>query len=279
MSNTTTIVRGWKVTRRDGAVLAFTDCDIDLTVGGLTYSAAAALAPSDAAASLGLAVDDQEIQGALSSAAISEADLARGLYDGAAVAVIEIDWTTSEQLAIIGTYYIGEVVRTESTFSAELRSVVGVLAQARGTYITAACAAELGDARCGFDVSGLIRSGAITSTNGESQFLVSGLENEPSGLYSGGGIVWTSGANVGQSPEVRLQDGETLGLWSDPLFPVEVGDTFDIVPGCDKSFQTCLDVFNNGSAFRGFPTVAGQDAFKYAVTGEGGLDGLSPNEF
>lgn len=279
MSNTTTLVRGWKLTRRDNVVLAFTDCDIDLTVGGVTYLASAALTPSEAAASLGLNVDDQEIQGALSSDAISESDLAIGLYDGAAVEVIEIDWETQTKTATIGAYYIGEVMRTESAFSAELRSGVGVLSQTRGRYLTAACDAELGDSRCGKNISSFIKSGAVTSITGDSQFLVAGLENETSGLYSKGTVVWTSGANVGQSPEVRNHNGESLGLWHSPLFPVQIGDAFEIAPGCDKSFQTCRGVFNNGNGFRGFPTIAGQDAFRYAVTGEGGLDGKSYNSF
>lgn len=152
MSNTTTFAQGWVLTRLDLTVLAFTDHDEDLTVDGVTYEAASALTPSEAASSLGLGVNDQEVQGGLTSDRISEDDLAAGIYDGATVEVIEIDWSTSTQTTLIGRYYLGEVARTQAAFSAELRSRAGILAQKRGRSCLNVCDAALGDgadaARC-----------------------------------------------------------------------------------------------------------------------------------
>lgn len=279
MSNTTTIVRGWKLTRRDGAVLAFTDCDTDLTVEGVTYEASAALTPSEAVSSLGLAVDEQEVQGGVSSDAISESDLASGLYDGATVEVIEIDWSTETRTATVGAYYLGEVSRTESSFAAELRSEAGILAQRRGRYVMAVCDAELGDARCGVNVSALTVSGAITHKTGDSDFLVSGIPDGSEMTYTSGTLVWKSGANLGQVQEVRAHRGHSVSLWRPPLFEVQVGDTFDLVPGCDKSFATCRARYSNGPNFRGFPSVVGEEVFSYALPGDSGLDGGSRNAF
>lgn len=279
MSNTTTIVRGWKLTRRDGAVLAFTDCDTDLTVDGVTYEASAALTPSEAVSSLGMAVDEQEVQGGVSSDAISEADLAAGVYDGATVEVIEIDWSTSTRHATVGAYYLGQVSRTESAFAAELRSEAGILAQKRGRYVMGVCDAELGDARCGVNTAALAAAGAITHKTGDADFLVSGLPDGSEMTYTAGTLIWTSGANLGQSQEVRAHRGHSVSLWRPPLFEVATGDTFDILPGCDKSFTTCQNRYSNGPNFRGFPAVVGEEAFSYAVPGEGGLDGGSRNGF
>jgi uncharacterized phage protein (TIGR02218 family) len=279
MSNTTTIVRGWKLTRRDAVVLAFTDCDVDLVVGGVTYLASSALTPSEAVSSLGLAVDDQEVQGAISSAAISENDLAAGVYDGAAVEVLEIDWTTSTVHALVGSYYLGEVSRTEATFSAELRSEAGNLAQKRGRYLIAVCDAELGDGRCQVNLSGLSGAGTVAQVTGDTEFTTAGLEALSTGLFAGGTLVWTSGENLGQVQEVRAYSAPALGLWRPPLFEISAGDAFTLAPGCDKSFRTCLDRYSNGDNFRGFPAVVGDAAFAYATTGQGGLDGGATNEF
>ncbi|WP_170561403.1 DUF2163 domain-containing protein [Ruegeria atlantica] len=279
MSNTTTIVRGWKLTRVDAQVLAFTDCDVDLTVDGVTYLASSALTPSEAVSSLGLAVDEQEVQGGLSSDAITEKDLASGLYDGAAVQVIEIDWNTETLHAVVGNYYLGEVSRSEVAFSAELRSQAGILAQKRGRYVTPICDADLGDARCKVNVAALKKTGAVTHKSGEADFQVSGLSVGVDESFAGGTLVWTSGANLGQTQEVRAHRGSTVGLWRAPLFDAQVGDTFDILPGCDKSFGTCRARFNNGNNFRGFPAVVGEEAFSYANQGEAGLDGGSRNVF
>lgn len=277
MSNTTTVVRGWKLTRTDGLVLGFTDCDVDLVVDGVTYSASAALTPSEAVSSLGLAVDEQEVQGGVSSSAISESDLAAGIYDGASVEVIEIDWNTSTRHATVGAYYLGQVTRSESTFAAELRSEAGILAQTRGRYLLDTCDAELGDARCGVDTSALSGAGTVRVVTGDADFLVDGLDGYALGTFGGGRLVWTSGANLGQAHDVRAAAEDGLGLWRAPLYPVATGDAFDILPGCDKAFGTCNDRFGNAANFRGFPFVVGDEAFSYATTGDPALDGGSRN--
>lgn len=277
MSNTTTISRGWKLTRQDGQVLAFTDCDVDLVVEGVTYRAAHALTASEATQALGTAVDDMEVEGGLSSEAITESDLTAGLYDGAQVEVLEIDWTTETRHATVGDYYLGEVSRTPGAFAAELRSEAGRLAQKRGRYITATCDAELGDARCGVVTTGLSASGAVSTVTGTADFLVSGLEAHGAGEFISGTLVWTSGANLGQTQEVRAQGDNFVGLWRAPLFDVAPGDTFDILPGCPKTFAACRDRFSNAANFRGFPHVAGEAVLEYAIPGEAGLDGGSRN--
>ena len=276
MSNTTTVVRGWKLTRTDAVVLAFTDCDVPLTVEGVTYEASAALTPSEAVSSLGLAVDEQEVDGGLTSDAISEADLAAGIYDGATVEVLEIDWTTSTRVNTVGIYHLGEVSRTQSAFTAELRSGSGLLANQRGRYMTAGCDAELGDSRCGVNTAGMTGTGAISIVTGPSEFLVTGLDGTDHDFASGT-LVWTSGANLGQSPEIRSHNGSLVGLWRAPLYDVAPGDTFEVIPGCDKSFETCRDRFSNQANHRGFPFVVGEEIYTYGQAGADGQDGGSRN--
>ena len=40
---------------------------------------------------------------------------------------------------------------------------------------------------------------------------------------------------------------------------VAVGDTYSLRPGCDKTFATCKDRYNNVKNFRGEPNVPGSD--------------------
>ena len=277
MSNTTTLVGGWKLTRADGRLMGFTDCDVDLTVDGVTYEAAAALSPSEAVTSLGLAVDEQEVQGGLNSDAIFEEELARGIFDGARVEVLEIDWSTQTRHATVGHYYLSEVARTEGSFTAELLSEAGNLAQTRGRFLTSTCDAELGDSRCGFDTAALHLSGTVGAPIGAADFGAVGLPSGTDKTNSGGVLVWTSGANLGQRHDLRTQRGRNLGLWRAPLEVISAGDGFDLWPGCDKSIATCHARFGNGDNFRGFPTIVGEEAFTYAVPGESGHDGASRN--
>ena len=70
----------WKVTRNDGLVQGFTDHDNALTFGGVTYEASSGFTATQFASSTGLAVDNLEVEGALSSDTINEDDLAGGHY-------------------------------------------------------------------------------------------------------------------------------------------------------------------------------------------------------
>jgi uncharacterized phage protein (TIGR02218 family) len=43
-------------------------------------------------------------------------------------------------------------------------------------------------------------------------------------------------------------------------YAIQVGNSFQIVAGCDKTHQTCISKFNNIINFRGEPFVPGTDA-------------------
>ena len=58
----------WKLTRTDGVVQGFTDHDNPLSFDSVTYIAYAGFTATQVAQSLGLAVDNLEVEGALSDA-------------------------------------------------------------------------------------------------------------------------------------------------------------------------------------------------------------------
>ena len=79
-----------------------------------------------------------------------------------------------------------------------------------------------------------------------------------------GRLTWTSGAHDGLTELIRSHrrgaDAHRLVFQSDGRPPPEVGDTFSIVAGCDKTFSTCKAKFDNHENFRGFPHLPGNDA-------------------
>ena len=77
-TGTTTVCRAWAVTRTDGLVLGFTDHDRALQFEGITFKADSGLTGKALLQSSGLSVDNTEAMGALSDAAISEADILAG---------------------------------------------------------------------------------------------------------------------------------------------------------------------------------------------------------
>jgi uncharacterized phage protein (TIGR02218 family) len=281
-SGVTTLCRCWVVTRRDGVVQGFTDHDEDVVLAGVTCRAGSGLAGSEAAEQLGLAVAGSEISGALDDDELSEADLAAGRYDGAAVEAYVADWSEPTLYVLMSKGALGEVRREGIAFTAELRSLAHRLAEDSGRLYTATCSADLGDARCTIDLTDAAfqGSGTVSALDGSSTFRASGLDAFADGWFTAGKLTFASGANNGLAIEVKMHRVETGGvhieLWQQMPEPIADGDTFTVTAGCDKRFATCRDRFANALNFRGFPQIPGNDfVVSYPVPGEPGNDGTS----
>ena len=266
----TTLCRCWRLVRRDGTVMGFTDHDRDLVFGppdfaAATFAAGTGLEPAEAGAELGFATGGGDVSGALSSAGITEADLVAGAYDDARVETWLVNWAAPAERMRLGVATIGEVRRADRAFVAELRDPLHRFDEPRGLVYRRACSADLGDARCrvdlaapayGADATVAAAAGGLTLTSG-------GLGAFASGWFDGGRLVWTGGANGGGAVEVkshRLDAGVArLDLWQRMPAAIAAGDTFRVTAGCDKQLATCTAKFANTANFRGFPHMPGND--------------------
>lgn len=80
-----------------------------------------------------------------------------------------------------------------------------------------------------------------------------------SGYFDNGVITFTSGNNNGLQMEVRSYVPGQLTLFQPMPYLCQVGDTYSLHAGCDKTNNTCKTRFNNIVNFRGFPFLGGQD--------------------
>lgn len=257
----TTLATCWRVRRTDGAVLGFTDHDRDLVYGGVTHAAATGFAASEAVARADLSVGGLEIDGALTSDAVTEADIAAGLYDGAEVEIDLVDWSAPSRRLRLRNAVVGEITRLDGAFRAEIRSAAHALDAMRGRVFQHRCDADLGDARCGV-VPGNHPAVVVTVAD-RRRLAVSGLAGFREGRLDRGLVRFTSGACAGRSSEIRVHRIDAgvveLDLWRAMTDPIEPGDTLTVSEGCDKLFETCRGRFDNAAAFRGFPHIPGND--------------------
>lgn len=272
----------WKVTRNDGLVQGFTDHDNVLTFGGVTYEASSGFTATQFAASTGLAVDNLEVEGALSSDSINEDDLAAGHYDNAKVEVYWVNWSNVAQRHIVSRGFIGEVKRTGVMFQAELRGLSNALQQKTGRKYQRYCNAVVGDARCGINLANAAYrgSGAVDIASSSRTFTVTGLGGFSDDWFTAGVVNWLTGANAGQSMEVKLHNfingTVSIELWQAMPFEIETGDTFTVTVGCKQDAATCNSKFNNIANFRGFNLIPGPDMLLfYPKQGDDDLDGGS----
>ncbi|MEZ5954292.1 MAG: DUF2163 domain-containing protein [Hyphomonas sp.] len=154
-SGATTTCLCWRLTRKDGAVLASTEHDAPLVVDGVSYQPGGALSAGAFSQSAGLKPGQAAAGGVLADDGITEADLSAGLWDGARVDVLRVDWQRPDLFAAVWSGRLSEVSRGPGGFQAELVSLKADIERPVGRVYARACDAVLGDARCGVDIAAL----------------------------------------------------------------------------------------------------------------------------
>ena len=263
----------WRVERADGVVIAGTEHDQDITISGAgspanplagTYVAAAAITGSDVRSTSDMSVDNMEVSGAINNGDLqlvdlSAADIEAGLFDRASVIMFLVDWSAPDDGQIVlRTGTIGEITRTaDGMYRTELRGLAQRLTQNIVRTYGSGCDAELGDSRCGVAVESLAATGTVTAVTSSRVFAASIATGSPArepGYFNGGLLTFTSGDNDGFSMEVKSDDYGSPGqlqLYLQMPRDVQVGDTFTVRPGCDKSAAMCKGRFANLINFRG----------------------------
>ena len=254
----------WKMTRRDAVVFGFTDFDKDITFESVLYKAASGFTPSAVASSASLSVDNMEVEGMISSGNITEADILAGKYDFAAIEIFLLNTADISMGALkLRRGWLGEISLHKQQFVAEVRGLAQRLSQTIGDLYSPSCRAALGDAKCKVSLPAHTVNGTVTQLVSSLTFRDS-ARSEASAIFSGGKVTFTSGANQGISMEVKEYQriGTAYGEISLVLplpFPLSVGDSYQIIKGCDKTTATCFSRFNNIVNFRGEPHVPGFD--------------------
>lgn len=278
----TTFCHCWRLVRRDGAAMGFTDHDRDISFGGVIYKAASGLDAAQAEYSLGFSIGGGDVQGALIDSGLNDRDLDAGLYDDANVEIWLVDWTDAARRVLLDVATIGEVRRSEHAFSAELRSVAHRFDQERGRQFQRGCSADLGDARCGVLLEGPQHSTPCTilAVEGAGALRVQLAKAFEPGYFARGALALLDGAEPG--PRFAIQSHDRVGaderivLWSSPVAPIEAGAQARIYAGCDKSPEACAWKFGNIVNFRGFPHMPGNDVVvAYPKAGGVAMDGGS----
>lgn len=266
-----TLTTIWKLKRADASLaLGFTEHDRDLTYddggGEVTYKSTEGYSVSTAAARVGGSVDSMDATAFFASPDLTDDDLQRGLWDHATVTIYLVNWADLTQGHILLFHgSIGEVSSKGVEYKAELRSLAAKLQTRQGRSYTADCdASRVGDERCQFQyTSAFYTDGTVASSTNPQVFTSSAL-NAADHWYAYGLLVWTAGNNAGRESSVQSQVGDVLTLMTPTPRDIEIGDTFRVYAGCDRTHHHCVTKFDNVVNFQGFQHIPGNDAvFSY----------------
>lgn len=255
----------WAVARSDGFTLGFTDHDAPLHFDGIAFLPDSGLSARALSSTTGLSVNNTEAIGVLSAAAITEADIDAGRYDGATVTTWLVQWDNpaARQIRFYGT--LGEITRTGGGFQAELRGLTEALNQPQGRAYLTTCSAVLGDARCRAnldDPAFTCTLNVTTQTDGQV-FDFTGMDPFNARWFDAGQLSVQTGGAAGLHGVIKADtlvgDLRRITLWEPIRAPVTIGDTITLVAGCDKRAETCREKFANFINFQGFPDIPGDD--------------------
>ena len=178
----TTLATCWKLIRRDGLVLGFTDHDSPIVIEGVIYEAETGFTPTAVAASSSLSVDNLDVEGMLDAESITELDIMAGKYDFAEIEIFQVSYQEPEiGKLILRRGWLGEISVSNKRFVAEVRGMTQKLSQQVGQLYSPACRAELGDTRCKVALEAFSFDGVVEAVQSRSIFTDSARIEENGG--------------------------------------------------------------------------------------------------
>lgn len=251
-----TVATFWRIYRRDGAALAFTSHDRDLSFGGIRHLAAPGMVPAAIRLTTELGNDSAEVQGVLHHDSIREAELAAGLFDEAAIEIGAVDWTSLDHHTLY-TGQIGRIEDDQSQFAAELRSTKSLLERDLVPRTSPTCRAEFCGLGCGLSpVRFTARHPVAEIDLDTNRVRVPGIGGAD---HVDGQLRFMAGPQTGVT--FGIIDAAAGWLLLDrPLVAGTLPGTLALLrEGCDHTIATCSARFGNAANFRGEPFLPGND--------------------
>jgi uncharacterized phage protein (TIGR02218 family) len=247
----------WRVSRRDGVTLGFTSHDRDLWLGGVLHRAAPGMLPSAVRRTADLGADSVEVEGALTHDAISSADLAAGLFDGAQVQLGIADWETGE-LAVLYRGEIGAVGEDAAGFTAELLSAKAQLEIDPVPRTSPTCRARFCGPGCTLSSARFTHELRVAAVDLAAN-AVSFAAGPGAEAFRDGGLRWIDGPHAGRANSVVAVEDGMLVLEQALDAALAPGTLARLLEGCDHTIATCAARFGNSINFQGEPFLPGND--------------------
>lgn len=251
-----TVATFWRVYRRDGIMLGFTSHDRDLIFGGVRHRAAPGMVPSSIRLTTELSADSAEVEGALSHSAISEKDLAAGLFDHAAIEIGAVDWNSLEYYIIYaGT--LGAINNDGRSFSAELRSAKQILENDLVPRTSPTCRATFCGPGCTLSANAFASIREVSAIDYDANRVSFGAIAADN--FLDGQVRFLEGPQTGIIFGIIAADTDGLTLDRQLVEGIAVGTRARLREGCDHTLSTCATRFGNAINFRGEPFLPGND--------------------
>jgi uncharacterized phage protein (TIGR02218 family) len=199
----------------------------------------------------------------------------QGELDGASVQLERAfmpSWgNTSPGTVVLFAGRVSDLEASRTMISLKVRSHLELLnIQMPRRLWQPSCNHSFGDTMCGYDrVHGANAEGTAIGIGALTFLAAAGSTNVrvlgapvTTGPYALGTITALSGTNAGQSRTIAsFASGGAITMTLGFLSPVAAGDSFEILPGCDRTLTTCGNVFRNSRVTAGGYNPANAERF------------------
>lgn len=207
-----------------------------------------------------MAASALDLEGILGIAGIGRDQIASGIYDNARAYLFATSFLNPvEDEEPIVASLLGKTALLNNRYRMEEMAIVDALGQSTTDTYTANCQNTLGGQEfggCHVNLATYTVTGSVTGVT-SGQVFRDASRSEAADWFGQGAITFTSGANAGLGA-MQIKDyaaNGTITLYEPTYYPVAIGDTYTMIPGCRKRQEDCRDKFGNVARFGGFPWV------------------------
>ena len=249
-----------------GATVYLTDHVRDVVIGANTYKTDSGYQFSGQVSESSMAPGVMDLDGIANISGIGYDQIASGVFDNARVYAFATTWTSPVvDEEPLGVAILGKTTIKDNRYTIEMMMLVDALNQSVGQTYQPSCQKKFGGqeyAGCKIALAPITVTGTITTVTSNFIFRDS-ARTEAADYFASGTIAFTSGSNAGLKPlEIKsyLLDG-TIETYEAFHYPVSIGDTYTMIPGCRKRLEDCRDKWNNVVNFGGFSYVPTQSTY------------------
>ncbi len=252
-----------------GAAVYLTDHPHDIAISGTTYHTDSGYSFSGLASEAAMSPGMMDLTGISAIAGIAQDRIRAGVFDGARVYAFATIWTNPiVDEEPLGVGICGKTTLTDGRYTIQLMLLADALGQTVGSTYTAGCPKVLGGQEfAGCKVVIVPVTGTITAVTSQGVFR-DAARAEAADWFGLGTIAFTAGQNAGLKPlEIKdyAADG-TITTFEPFPYPVAVGDTYTMIPGCRKRVTDCNTKFNNINNFGGFTFIPAPSTYQQVGT-------------
>lgn len=242
--------------KHQGMVRGFTSLDVPITFddgqGPVLYNSDNGFMPARIQTTADFSVDNTDIKGWVSDDGITEADIIGGIFDGAEVTIMRINYMRPQDgFEIVNFGHFGETQWNDTQWKCEFRSLMQQAKQPFGEVYSLTCRNQYGDKKCKKEFVWFEATINVLDDDPMLLFQSDDLD-QAEGFFAPGVVEVLTGANAGADMDIdEFHAGGVVRLALAMNMPFQVGDTVRVRQDCDKLFETCRDEKDNVLEFRG----------------------------